>query len=117
MGGRGGSPNATTQAPSRPATPAPAAATPAAAQPLDRQIFDAYRQLADRPNELVSLVRLRDKLSHIDRQTLDTELKRLDRARMIQLDPDPNQKALPPEAIRDAIRLGGEPKHFISRST
>ena len=115
MGGRGGSPNATTQAPARKAAPVPTAAAPAAPQSLDNQILDAYRQLASRPNELVSLVRLRDSLSHVDRQTLDAELKRLDRARVIQLDPEPNQKALSPEARHAAIQLGGQPKHFISR--
>jgi hypothetical protein len=113
MGGRGGAPRtnldtAIAQAAARAEAPA------AAPQSLERQILNSYQSLTTRPGELVSLVRLRNALSGIDRATLDAELKRLDRARIIQLDPDPNQKALPPEAHRDAIRLGGEPKHFIS---
>lgn len=107
MGGRGGAPSATTNKPSK-------AAAPVAETSLTDRLLAAYQSLVTRPNELLSLVRLRHALSDVDRDVLDVELKRLDRARVIQLDPDPNQKALPPEARRDAIRLGGEAKHFLS---
>lgn len=80
---------------------------------VDARIAQAYTELG-RPGEVVSLLRLRDRLPDIDRPTLDRALKRLDRARVIQLDPEPNQKALPLEARDASVRLGGDDRHLIS---
>ena len=74
----------------------------------------AYAELAsERGEDLVSLVRLRDRLKDVPREDLDRVLKEMDRARVIQLEPDPNRKALPQESRDAAIVLGGDPKHFI----
>lgn len=76
-------------------------------------VIQAYGALSSEPGELVSLARLRDRLKGVPREDLDRVLKEMDRARVIQLEPDPNRKALPQEAKDAAIVLGGEPKHFL----
>ncbi|MBB5868727.1 hypothetical protein F4553_002106 [Allocatelliglobosispora scoriae] len=81
--------------------------------PEDR-VLDAYSKLAKRPGDLVSLVHLRDSLADISKADLDRVLKAMDRQRTIQLEPDPNRKALPPEAHEAAISIGGEDKHLIT---
>jgi hypothetical protein len=81
---------------------------------IDEQVMAAYTSLCKRHGDLVSLVRLRHQLSNIDRHVLDSTLKLMDRQRVIQLEPDPNQKALPPEAHDAALSIGGEDKHFIT---
>lgn len=83
-------------------------------QDVEEQILAAYSQLAKRPGQLVSLVKLRWSLANVARDVMDKTLKAMDRQRLIQLDPDPNTKALPPEAHEAAIRIGGEDKHFIT---
>lgn len=76
-------------------------------------VMRVYAELARHPGDLVSLVRLRGSLPHIKHGELTAVLKEMDRERLIQLDPDSNRKALPPEAHEAAVMLGGEPKHFI----
>lgn len=44
-----------------------------------------------------------DALDDVNREDLDRTLKAMDRSRMIQLSPDPNRKALSPEARRAAV--------------
>lgn len=117
MGGRGGgSARTETVVPAVVDTPAASPVTPAAnmSTTLEQRIQAAIVALEPRLGELVSLVRLRHRLSDVERSVLDAELKRLDRARRVQLSPDPNQKALPPEARRDAVTLGGRAQHFVS---
>lgn len=88
---------------------------PKPTKPLQDEVTEAYGKLrASSESDLVSLVRLRHELSHVDQDELTAELKRMDRARLLQLDPDPNRKALPPEARQAAIQMGGEDKHFLS---
>jgi hypothetical protein len=87
---------------------------PEPAVDVEDKVLAAYHSLAKRHGGLVSLVRLRDQLPGIDRETLDKTLKAMDRSRVIQLEPEPNQKALPPEARDAAIRIGGEDKHLIT---
>jgi hypothetical protein len=86
---------------------------PAPQEDVEGQVLAAYSSLAKRRGDLVSLVRLRDRLPGVDRETLDAALKSMDRRREIQLEPDPNHKSLPSEAREAALRLGGEDKHFI----
>ncbi|GIH02726.1 hypothetical protein Rhe02_07930 [Rhizocola hellebori] len=83
-------------------------------QSVEHQIQSTYARLAKRRGELVSLVKLRGNLPMVPRDVLNKTLKAMDRQRTIQLDPDPNTKALPQEAHDAAIRVGGEDKHFIS---
>jgi hypothetical protein len=79
-----------------------------------QQILDTYAKLIKRPNEYVSLVKIRGNMPHVAHDEMDAALKELDRARLIQLDPDSNQKAIPKEGWDAAVTLGGEQKHFIS---
>lgn len=81
---------------------------------IEDQIMAVYEGLSKQHGDLVSLVRLRDQLSQIDRADLDKALKAMDRQRMIQLEPDPNRKALTREAREGALSIGGEDKHFIT---
>jgi hypothetical protein len=81
---------------------------------IEEKVLAVYHNLAKRHGGLVSLVRLRDQLPGIDRETLDKTLKAMDRSRVIQLEPEPNQKALPPEAREAAVKIGGEDKHLIT---
>jgi len=83
-------------------------------QDVEGQVLTAYTALAKQHGDLVSLVRLRKQLASVDRSVLDRTLKVMDRSRIIQLEPDPNRKALPPAAHEAAIRIGGEDKHFIT---
>jgi hypothetical protein len=54
-------------------------------------------------------------MSGVDRGALDDELKRLDRVRIIQLSPEPNQKILTPQIREAGVRLGPSVNHFVSR--
>lgn len=110
MGGRGGSPNATTQAPARKAAPAPAAAAPAAPQPLQQQILNAYgtAETHHRDPSWVTLAGLRDALPQVSRDALDAELKRLDRERIIELSPDNDQKNVTARERNAGFSFGGK---------
>lgn len=66
------------------------------------------------PGDLVSLARVRDELPDLDRGDVDAALLRLDRARIIQLEPDSNRRALSDRAKAAAIPLGGEYMHLVS---
>ncbi|MEV0459263.1 hypothetical protein [Catellatospora methionotrophica] len=81
---------------------------------VESRVLAVYGELAARPGDLVSLARLRGKLADVARADLDRVLKSMDRSRIIQLDPDPNRKALPPEAVEAAITIGGEDKHLLT---
>jgi len=81
---------------------------------VEDQVLAIYGELAKRPGDLVSLARLRGKLAEVRRDDLDKALKAMDRQRIIQLEPDPNRKALPAEAHEAAIRIGGEDKHLLT---
>jgi hypothetical protein len=81
---------------------------------IEDRIRRAYGELAGAPGALVSLARLRDELPDIPRKNLDEALLDLDRQRAIQLDPDPNRKALSDRAKVAAIPLGGEDMHLIT---
>lgn len=78
------------------------------------RIIAAIRNLAELPGDLVSLARVRAAIADVDHAELTRVLKAMDRARVIQLDPDPNRKALPQIAIDSAVEIGGELKHLVS---
>lgn len=77
------------------------------------RIIAAYRQLAERPGQLVSLVRVRAELADIARAEQDWALKTLDRARTLYLEPNPNRKAITAEERAAAIQVGSEAKHLV----
>lgn len=79
-----------------------------------QDIMEAYGKWVEPHNDLVSLVKIRASVPHVEHDELSATLKEMDRERLIQLDPDPNQKALPREARAAAVKLGGEDKHFMS---
>jgi hypothetical protein len=81
---------------------------------IEERVRHAYGELAEAAGDLVSLVRLRDNLPDIPRVQLDKILLELNRQRVIQLDPDPNRKALSDRAKAAAIPLGGEDMHLIT---
>jgi hypothetical protein len=123
-----------TDRPSRPAgdphsTPGDSAPTPVAKPALQPRsspppptvddripsvISDILAWDGSRPGELVSLVRVRDELGDLHRSDVDAALLRLDRARVIQLEPDPNRIALTDRVKAAAIRLGGEDMHLVA---
>lgn len=78
------------------------------------RIIAAIRSMAAQPNDLVSLARVRAAIADVDHAEMTRTLKAMDRARVIQLDPDPNRKALTEAARAAAVELGGEPKHLVS---
>lgn len=103
------------------ARPAGYQATPAAdtsAPTIDQRVVSAITGLlagdGSEPGALLSLARLRDELSDVPRADLDAELKRLNRERVIQLDPDPDRRNLTARARAAAIPLGGEDLHLVS---
>lgn len=80
-----------------------------------QQIVDKVRELVTQSGvPYLSLVRLRGSLPHIKHEEVTAALKELDRARIIQLNPDSNQKAIPREAYDSAVILGGERKLLVS---
>lgn len=81
---------------------------------VQERILQAYAEVAGEPGALVSLALLRDQLPKIPRATVDESLLELDRQRAIQLEPDPNRKALSDRAKAAAIPLGGEDMHLIT---
>lgn len=80
----------------------------------ENRIITTIRELATQPGDLVSLTQVRAAIADIDRTEQDRVLKAMDRARVIQLDPAPNRKALTSAAIEAAMVIGGEPKHLVS---
>jgi hypothetical protein len=81
---------------------------------IEDRVREAYLRLAETPGGLVSLARLRRGLEDLARDDLDRVLRTMDRRREIQLEPDPNRKALT-QAVRDAaVVIGGEDKHLIA---
>lgn len=96
----------------------PPPATPASTVPLNDRIPSAIGDILARDGshrgELVSLARLRDELSDLDRGDVDAALLQLNRARVIQLEPDPNRQALNQRAKDAAIWVGGEFMHLVA---
>lgn len=110
MGGRGGSPNATTQAPTQ------QPATSASPEELaEQEIVAAYRQLRREPNDFVSLERIRRQLSpDLPREAVDRAMRNVFKRDGVNFVPENNQKSLT-EAQRSAsVRLGGQDKHLMS---
>lgn len=79
---------------------------------IEEQVLGTYRKLA-RDGDLVSLALLRAKLPGVPKADLDEALTALDRARTIQLEPDPNRAKTSAEAQAAAISIGGEKKHLM----
>lgn len=81
--------------------------------PLTLQILAAYEALTPRPGGTIYLADLREHLASVDRAELDATLIDLDRAREIQLEPDPDRAALTQKARAAAVELGGQSMHLM----
>lgn len=111
MGGRGGSGNraaAIVKTPSAPvATPA---ATPVASGSIEDRIVAEFPTLPTHwhDGKWATLEGLRARLSDVDRADLDAALKRLDRARVIHLERDVDQKNISRSENEAALSFGGK---------
>jgi hypothetical protein len=78
-------------------------------------VISAYFELAPgEPGKFVKLRELRERLSDVPRDELDSVLERLYRAQQVNLVPQANQQALTGADRESALRIGGEAKHMIS---
>jgi hypothetical protein len=93
-------------------TPPPAAVS--VEDRVRKAIADIHVEDGSRTGDLVSLARVREKLGDLSRTDQDAALRKLDRDRSIQLDPEPNRKALTDRSRQAAIQVGGEDKHLVS---
>ena len=81
--------------------------------PVEDRIREAYADVAKGPGELVPLVHIRGRLADLARSEQDQILRDLDQRREIYLEADPARNELPPDALKAAIRIGGEDLHLI----
>jgi hypothetical protein len=84
------------------------------AKPLAIQIRHAYRKLAKRSRDWVSLRELRPLLNGAHKTEIDNALKEMFTARDINLTLEEDQKRLTAEDRAAAIRIGRDDLHFIS---
>lgn len=81
---------------------------------VEARLLEAYRAIAPRDGDLVSLADLRDKLADLSRAEVDAALRRLHRRRVVTLVPEANQKMLDARTRAAALVLGNQPKHAIA---
>ena len=81
---------------------------------LDSQIRSAYRKLAKRSQDWVSLRELRSLLNGAPKAVVDQTLKEMYTAREINLTLEEDQKRLTGEDRAAAIRVGRDDLHYIS---
>lgn len=77
------------------------------------RIIAAYNKLAPARGELVSLAKLRAEIAGIAKDEQDRALKALDRARVLNLESDPNRKALPDNVADWQMVIGGQAYHLV----
>jgi hypothetical protein len=78
----------------------------------DGRVVEALRSITAQGESDPALTAVRARLGDVSRADLDASLLRLDRARVIQLDPNPNRLALTPADHQSAVHLGGEDMHL-----
>ena len=81
---------------------------------LEAQIRAAYRKIAPRPGEPVSLAKLRAQLNGAPKEDVDAVLATLGRKQVVTLTPNPNGKDVTAEDRAAAVRIGGDENHMIS---
>lgn len=84
------------------------------AQPVEERLVAAYRTIAGRPGDLVSLADLRDLVSDLAAAEVDAALRRLHRRPGVTLVPEANQKMLDARTRAAAVVIGDQPKHAIA---
>ncbi|MDQ7911184.1 hypothetical protein RB614_42520 [Phytohabitans sp. ZYX-F-186] len=95
-------------------TVAPARKPAAVEQDVEERVRAAYRTIAHRAGDLVSLADLRDLVSDLAPAEVDAALRRLNRRRGVALVPEANQKTLDARTRAAAVVIGDQPKHSIS---
>ncbi|MGV9803192.1 hypothetical protein ACWDTP_34570 [Mycobacterium sp. NPDC003449] len=88
--------------------------TPAGQEDAEGRLRTAYAELAGKPGGWVSLVRLRDAVPDLARDTVDTMLIALYQRPGVSLIPEENQKVLTDADRTAAIRIGDQNKHLIA---
>jgi DNA-binding PadR family transcriptional regulator len=90
------------------------AGEPRKPEALDSEIISAYRRLAKRSRDWVSLRELRSLLNGAPKAAVDKALKEMYTVREINLTLEEDQKRLTAEDRAAAIRVGRDDLHFIS---
>lgn len=88
--------------------------TTTGSQETVERIRSAYRTLAGRSGDLVSLADLRDLVADVSISDMDAALRRLNRQPGVALVPEANQKTLDARTRVAAVVVGDQPKHSIS---
>lgn len=98
------------------AVPAPAAPTITSTAAVEDRIRAAYRELALRPRDWVSLTALRTHrlLVELPREEVDEALRRLARTGRTLVVPQANQKMLTAGDRQAALRFGNEDNHHLA---
>lgn len=81
---------------------------------LEVRIRAAYRELAGKPGDWVSLTDLRPRLGGAPRAKVDDVLRRMDGTPEVNVVPEANQKTLTAQDRAAAVRIGGEDNHLLS---
>ncbi|GAA0708116.1 hypothetical protein Drose_30870 [Dactylosporangium roseum] len=84
---------------------------------VEERIRTAYRTLAHRPGDWVSIADLRDIVTDVTAAEMDAALRRLNRRSGVALVPEANQKTLDTRTRAAAVIIGDQPKHSISMGT
>jgi hypothetical protein len=95
------------------ATDAPAEERMLDEQAVEERLRAAYRMIAPRAGDLVSLADLRDVVGDLGPADVDAALRRLHRRRGVTLMPEANQKLLDARTRAAAVVIGDQPKHSI----
>jgi len=83
-------------------------------QAVEERVRAAYRMIAARAGDLVSLADLRDLVGDLAAADVDAALRRLHRRRGVTLVPEANQKTLDVRTRAAAVTIGDQPKHSIA---
>jgi hypothetical protein len=106
---------ATEAAPAEEHAPGESDAELAAVEPdVEERLRAAYRMIAPRAGDLVSLADLRESVGELARAEVDAALRRLHRQRGVTLVPEANQKTLDGRTRAAAVVIGDQPKHAIA---
>jgi hypothetical protein len=95
-------------------TDAPAGERSLGEQAVEERLRAAYRTIAPRAGDLVSLADLRDVVGDLVPADVDVALRRLHRRRSVTLVPEANQKTLDARTRAAAVVIGDQPKHSIA---
>lgn len=81
---------------------------------IEPDIRAAYSELAEAPGEWVGLADLRERLTDIDRRTVDKTLRAMVGRNGVRIIPVANTKSLKPRDREAALKIGDEDNHALS---